>query len=116
MKSRADKLLAYLDSWKTCMRDDYDEIFDKNVFYHTYGEDYEGIEALKEWFDTFHEHGRIISWTEVKTYECVNTVILEWTIECLIKGSPKNFEGILIAHFNHDDKIKKLRSYFTQLN
>ncbi len=116
MNSRSDKLLAYLDSWKTCVRDNYDELFDKNVLYHTYGEDYEGIDELKQWFDVFHEDGRIISWTEVKTYECLNTVILEWSIECLIKGCPKNFEGVLIASFNHADKITNMRSYFTQLD
>ncbi len=116
MNSKADKLLAYLDSWKTCKRENYDEIFDKNVSYHSYGEDYEGIERIKDWFDVFHENGRIISWTKVKSYECPNSVILEWTIECLIGGSPKNFEGVLIADFTHEDKIKNMRSYFTQLD
>lgn len=87
-------------------------LFAPEVMYvESYGPVYQGIGQLTRWFEDWNRRGTVLQW-DIRSFATVeHTAYVEWFFRCEYDGEIGGFDGMTIARFGDDLKIRELREF-----
>ena len=104
-----ETIQKYFKSWLNVDIDVLSDVFSNDIIYsECYGPEYHGISQILKWFDEWNQKGRVLEWTIKRSIEKENTIVVEWFFKCEYEGNIDGFDGVTIADFNKEGKIKRL--------
>ena len=99
----------YFKAWLNVDNSVLSDVFSNDIIYsECYGPEYHGISQILKWFDEWNQKGRVLEWTIKRSIEKENTIVVEWFFKCEYEGNIDGFDGVTIADFNKEGKIKRL--------
>jgi ketosteroid isomerase-like protein len=100
--------LAWLDNDPSCL----EKIFHENIVYsECYGPEYHGLHQIRQWFNEWNQHGRVLAWDIKQFLHQGHKVAVEWYFRCIYDGITDGFDGVSIIEFNSDDEIIFLKEF-----
>ena len=104
-----ETIQKYFKSWLNVDIDVLSDVFSNDIIYsECYGPEYHGISQILKWFDEWNQKGRVLEWTIKRSIEKENTIVVEWFFKCEYEGNIDGCDGVTIADFNKEGKIKRL--------
>ena len=99
---------AWLDKDASALRD----LFAAEALYvESYGPVYRGIGQILRWFEDWNRRGTVLQW-DIRSFAAVGrTAFVEWFFLCEYDGEVGAFDGVTIAQFDDDLRIRELREY-----
>ena len=102
----------YFKAWLDQDIDVLADIFSNDIIYtECYGPEYHGLTQILQWFTDWNQKGRVLDWTIKHLIEKDNTIVAEWFFKCEFEGNVDQFDGVTIADFDKNGKIKRLCEY-----
>ena len=104
-----ETIQKYFKAWLNADIDILSDIFSNDIIYsECYGPEYHGITQILKWFDDWNQKGKVLEWTIKRSIEKENTIVVEWFFKCEFEGNIEGFDGVTIADFDKEGKIKRL--------
>jgi len=105
-------LRSYFNAWLTKNASELREIFSEDIIYsECYGPEYHGIGQILQWFRDWNVKGTVLEWSIKRFFSQDKTLIAEWYFKCDYEGNVDGFDGVTIADFDNDLRIKKLLEF-----
>ena len=99
----------YLKAWLNVDNSVLSDVFSNDIIYsECYGPEYHGISQILKWFDDWNQKGKVLEWIIKRSIEKDNTIVVEWFFKCEFEGNIDGFDGVTIADFDEEGKIKHL--------
>ena len=99
----------YFQAWLDADIRPIKEIFSPNAVYsECYGPEYRGLDQILRWFEDWNRRGSVLEWRIKRLIEKDNTLIAEWYFKCVYDGTIDAFDGVTIADYDQDNRIRKL--------
>jgi ketosteroid isomerase-like protein len=109
---REQIIQQYFQAWRKQDRKDFDTIFTKDLYYsECYGPEYHGLEEVKQWFDDWQMHGKVLQWKILHFYQDGNQSIAEWHFQCIYDQKEDEFNGVSIFQFTEKDQICSVKEF-----
>lgn len=87
-------------------------IADDVVYCESYGPEYRGIEQFRAWFASGREAGSTIDEWDIRSVDVAgNRLFAEWRFACTMFGEKTVIDGMNVAEFGEDGKIRAWREY-----
>ena len=104
-----ETIQKYFKAWLNADIDILSDIFSNDIIYsECYGPEYHGITQILKWFDDWNQKGKVLEWTIKRSIEKENTIVVEWFFKCEFEENIEGFDGVTIADFDKEGKIKRL--------
>ena len=107
-----ETIKRYLKTWLDRDASVLDEVFsDDAVYTECYGPQYHGLKQIHQWFKDWNKTGTVLEWAIRRMIEKDNMIVVEWYFKCDCNSHVSGFDGVTIAEFDDDKKIKRLSEY-----
>ncbi len=112
MTQAEQAIRRYFDAWLAKSDAGISALFVQDAVYsECYGPEYRGREQILRWFHEWNETGSVTKW-EIKTcFQSGALLAAEWSFCCVDRGRTSAFDGVTIAQFDADGRIRALREY-----
>ena len=81
------------------------------VYVECYGPVYRGVGQIVRWFTDWNRRGTVLAWDIRRITVVERTVFVEWSFRCEYDGQPGAFDGVTVAQFDGQMKIRELREF-----
>ena len=104
-----EAIQKYFKAWLNVDIEVLSDVFSNDIIYsECYGPEYHGISQILKWFDDWNQKGKVLEWTIKRSIEKEKTIVVEWFFKCEYEGNIDGFDGVTIADFDKEGKIKHL--------
>lgn len=89
------------------------KIFSDNAIYiESWGPEYKGSAAIKQWFDEWNTRGSVIVWDIKQYFHKENQTVVEWYFrDNMNNGNIEAFDGISLIRWSEDNRICFLQEF-----
>lgn len=103
-------------SWFDSNWNHFEKIFDSHIYYsESWGPEYRRIEEIKEWFQRWHSHSKLLKW-DIKQYiHYDKQTVVEWLFSCQNDKNISEFAGVSLIEWNDNQKIISLKEFASLL-
>lgn len=77
----------------------------------SHGAEYRGIEQMRMWFADCEKSSRVIEWEVKRSFEINGMLAAEWYYVSEDETGKTGYDGVSIARFNSEGKIREIRDY-----
>ena len=107
-----ERIRAYFRAWLDKDASALQGLFAADVVYgESYGPVYRGIGQILRWFEDWNRRGAVLQW-DIRSFAAVGrTAYVEWFFRCEYDGEIGGFDGVTIAQFDEQLRIRKLREF-----
>lgn len=114
---REIKIREWFDMWIENRSEGIENIFEENAVYiESWGPKYEGISAIRHWFEEWNTRGRVNVWDIKQFFHKENQTIVEWYFcNKMNYGKEEKFDGLSLIEWKND-KICFLKEYGCNIN
>lgn len=95
-----------------------EEIFDrKAVYIESWGPRYDGLEAVRRWFEEWNARGTVLKWDIKAFFHSGDQTGVQWYFKnSMADSSSEEFEGMSLIKWTDSNKILYLREYGSNIN
>ena len=95
MRQREEIIKAWLDMW-------LEAVFTPDVHYYEFqGREYEGIDQIRRWFETWNSENRVVKWEVGRFVHDQDLTLVPFYFQNVNKeGEKREYEGVYLASRN----------------
>ena len=95
-----------------------DEMFAQDAVYiESWGPKYEGLSAIKHWFNEWNTRGKVLIWDIIQYFHKDEQTVVQWYFKNqMTDGKIEEFNGMSLIKWTLDNKIIYLAEYGCNIN